>query len=68
MLGNVISALAESGGHGSRSRPADIHVPFRNSKLTRLLQPYLGGSGRTILIATITPAAMHAEETSHTLR
>eukprot|EP00884_Botryococcus_braunii_P002829 jgi/Botrbrau1/12547/Bobra.0169s0086.2 len=67
MLGNVISALAEA-GPTSRGTAAEVHVPYRNSKLTRLLQPYLGGSGRIILIATINPAAIHAEETSHTLR
>ena len=44
------------------------HVPFRDSKLTRLLQPALGGNCRTAVVCTITPAYIHAEETLNTLR
>jgi len=44
------------------------HVPYRNSKLTRLLQPSLGGNARTGIIATVSPNEAHAEETSQTLR
>lgn len=44
------------------------HVPFRDSKLTRILEPALGGNSRTAIICTITPAAMHAEETISTLK
>ena len=77
MLGNVISALAEGGGaapepgSGGGSGPAaaaDAFVPYRNSKLTRILQPCLGGNARTLIIATVNPAVAQAEETSHTLR
>lgn len=68
MLGNVISALADGSPGGPRGDAGEGHVPYRNSKLTRILQPYLGVSGRTILVATISPSSLHAEETSHTLR
>ncbi len=57
-LGNVISALTESGRK---------HIPYRDSKLTRLLQDCLGGSSRTVVIATVSPALDSAEETSNTL-
>ena len=43
-------------------------LPFRNSKLTRILQPTLGGSSRAVVIATIHPGVSHAEETATTLR
>ena len=79
MLGNVISKLAErsvrsmtsSTRAGSPARAAQSspdHIPYRNSKLTRLLQPSLGGNARTAIIATINPSADQMEETSHTLR
>ncbi len=49
-LGNVIAALAESNVS---------HIPYRDSKLTRLLQDSLGGTARTALIATVGPAAIN---------
>lgn len=58
-LGNVISALVE-GKHS--------HVPYRDSKLTRLLQDSLGGNTRTIMIAAISPADYNFDETLTTLR
>lgn len=60
MLGNVISRLAEG-----RQR---AWLPFRNSKLTRLLQTTLGGNARAVFVATIHPGVEHAEETASTLR
>lgn len=59
-LGNVISKLA-------LGRPGDF-IPYRNSNLTRILQPSLGGNARTVIVATMSHASLHAEETSHTLR
>ena len=44
------------------------HVPYRVSKLTRLLQDSLGGNTRTVMIATLSPAAFNYEETLSTLR
>ena len=58
----MISALAESGGGGSGA-----HIPFRDSKLTRLLMDSLGGSALTLMIACVSPAASAAEETLSTL-
>jgi len=57
-LGNVINALAE-GGKG--------HIPYRDSKLTRLLQHSLGGNSLTVMIATASPADDNFEETVSTL-
>jgi hypothetical protein len=56
-LGNVIVALAEN----------TSHIPYRDSKLTRLLQDSLGGTASTALIATIGPAAVNYGETLSTL-
>nr|XP_020643636.1 kinesin-like protein KIF28P isoform X2 [Pogona vitticeps] len=62
-LGNVISALAEA-ATGRRV----LHIPYRDSVLTKLLQSALGGNSRTIMIAAISPADMCYEETLSTLR
>ena len=59
-LGNVISALTEEKNKG--------HVPYRDSKLTRILQDSLGGNSRTIMIACISPAEINFEETLNTLK
>lgn len=61
-LGNVINKLS-SGEVGSSS-----HIPYRDSKLTRLLQPALGGNARTTIICAVTPAILHVEETLSTLK
>ncbi|KAH0545725.1 kinesin-like protein KIF3A [Cotesia glomerata] len=58
-LGNVISALVD--GQSS-------HVPYRNSKLTRLLQDSLGGNSKTLMCANVSPADMNYDETISTLR
>jgi len=59
-LGNVISALV--------ANKAGRHIPYRDSKLTRLLQSSLGGNTKTIMIAAISPAEYNYEETLSTLR
>ena len=59
-LGNVISALSE-GGKGK-------HIPYRDSKLTRMLQDSLGGNTKTLMVAAISPADYNFEETMSTLR
>ena len=61
VLGNVISALGDKSKAGS-------HVPYRNSKLTRLLQDSLGGNSHTVMIACCSPADSNFEETLNTLR
>mmetsp|Transcript_74441 Transcript_74441/g.230919 ORF Transcript_74441/g.230919 Transcript_74441/m.230919 type:complete len:772 (-) Transcript_74441:87-2402(-) len=62
-LGNVIEKLAKK----SKGKK-DIVVPYRDSKLTRLLQNALGGSSKTIMICALSPASSNAEETLSTLR
>ncbi|XP_010270694.1 PREDICTED: kinesin-like protein KIN-4A isoform X2 [Nelumbo nucifera] len=62
-LGNVISALGDE-----KKRKEGMHVPYRDSKLTRLLQDSLGGNSRTVMIACISPADINAEETLNTLK
>eukprot|EP00201_Polytomella_parva_P018498 CAMPEP_0175057860 /NCGR_PEP_ID=MMETSP0052_2-20121109/11500_1 /TAXON_ID=51329 ORGANISM="Polytomella parva, Strain SAG 63-3" /NCGR_SAMPLE_ID=MMETSP0052_2 /ASSEMBLY_ACC=CAM_ASM_000194 /LENGTH=403 /DNA_ID=CAMNT_0016323123 /DNA_START=109 /DNA_END=1316 /DNA_ORIENTATION=- len=61
-LGEVIKKLSrgalENGGH----------IPYRDSKLTRILQPSLGGNAKTAIICAMTPALMHVEESHSTLR
>ncbi|XP_068823553.1 kinesin-like protein KIF19 [Capricornis sumatraensis] len=60
-LGNCINALSEKGG--SRAQ----YVNFWDSKLTRLLKDALGGNSRTVMIAHISPASTHFEESRTTL-
>uniref|UniRef100_A0A8C2YIV0 Kinesin family member 21A n=1 Tax=Chinchilla lanigera TaxID=34839 RepID=A0A8C2YIV0_CHILA len=60
-LGNVISAL------GDKSKRAS-HVPYRDSKLTRLLQDSLGGNSQTIMIACVSPSDRDFMETLNTLK
>lgn len=62
-LGNVINALAEVSRTGKR-----LFVPFRNSKLTRVLQESLGGNSLTSMLATVSPCSSSFEETVSTLR
>ncbi|XP_040824244.1 kinesin-like protein KIF28P [Ochotona curzoniae] len=62
-LGNVISALADA-AMGKKV----LHIPYRDSILTKLLQSALGGNSRTVLIAAISPADICYEETLSTLR
>ena len=44
------------------------HIPYRDSKLTRILHPSLGGNAKTAIICNITPAAVHVDESHSTLR
>ncbi|TFY80747.1 hypothetical protein EWM64_g3265 [Hericium alpestre] len=59
-LGNCINALCESGG-------AIRHVPYRNSKLTRLLKFSLGGNCKTVMIVCVAPTSIHFDDTHNTL-
>ena len=58
-LGKVISALVDGKG---------TFVPYRDSKLTRLLQDSLGGNSKTVMIATVSPWASSYEQTLSTLK
>jgi len=58
-LGNVISALVDG---------KSTHIPYRNSKLTRLLQDSLGGNSKTVMVANLGPADYNYDESMSTLR
>merc|ERR1719414_2339921 len=58
-LGNVISALVDG-----KSK----HIPYRDSKLTRLLQDSLGGNTKTMMVACLSPSDNNYDETISTLR
>ncbi|XP_067939314.1 chromosome-associated kinesin KIF4A-like isoform X2 [Watersipora subatra] len=60
-LGNVVSALGDD-------KRKISHIPYRDSKLTRLLQDSLGGNSYTLMMACISPADSNMEETLNTLR
>ncbi|RXI07450.1 hypothetical protein DVH24_034124 [Malus domestica] len=51
----------------SRSKGRSGHVPYRDSKLTRILQSSLGGNARTAIICTMSPAHSHVEQSRNTL-
>jgi kinesin family protein 18/19 len=59
-LGSCINALCDARKHN--------HIPYRNSKLTRLLKFSLGGNCRTVMIVCISPSSQHFDETQNTLR
>ena len=59
-LGRVISTL--------RSNNSKERIPYRDSKLTRLLQESLGGRCKTLIIATLSPSVMAVEESFSTLK
>lgn len=62
VLGNVISALGDS------KKVSRTHVPYRDSKLTRLLKGSLGGNHKTLMIACVSPASINMEESLNCLR
>lgn len=57
-LGNCINSLAD----GQR------HIPYRDSKLTRLLKDSLGGNCQTVMIANVSPSSLSYEDTYNTLK
>eukprot|EP01039_Chlorochromonas_danica_P003382 gene3382-3707_t len=58
-LGDVIAALSEGG--------ANKHIPYRNNKLTQLMQDSLGGNAKTLMFVNFSPADYNADETSTSL-
>jgi len=64
MLGRVISALAKQAGGGSKKEV----VPYRDSALTYILKPFLGGNAKTSMVAALSPADVNYDETLSTLR
>ena len=78
-LGHVVHKLSEmssrekGGGGGSLSSSLSMmapneHIPYRDSKLTRLLQPSLGGNAQVCIICNISPALSNLEESHNTLK
>ena len=63
VLANVINRLADNTSTGKRN-----HIPYRDSKLTRLLSQALGGNSLTAIICTVSPAAVNYYQTLSTLR
>ena len=61
-LGNVISAL------GDDSKRGKVHVPYRDSKLTRMLQDSLGGNSKTLMICCVSPSVKNYSESLNALR
>eukprot|EP00981_Chlorochromonas_danica_P015711 scaffold14367_cov250-Ochromonas_danica.AAC.7 len=61
-LGNVISAL------GDETKRGKVYVPYRDSKLTRILQDSLGGNSKTLMICCVSPAAINYNESLNALR
>lgn len=64
VLGTIINRLSSSGGDPRRLG----HLPYRDSKLTRLLRPALGGNAKTAVLCAMTPSPLHIEETVSTLK
>ncbi|SCU86560.1 LAMI_0D02652g1_1 [Lachancea mirantina] len=62
-LGNCINALCVQGRRGT-----GCHVPYRDSKLTRLLKFSLGGNCKTVMIVCVSPSSSHYDETLNTLK
>ncbi|CAG9319248.1 unnamed protein product [Blepharisma stoltei] len=62
-LGNCINALCEATERGGK-----VYIPYRDSKLTRLLKDSLGGNCRTVMIACISPYSGSFFDTSNTLK
>ena len=64
-LGICISALAEM---KRKNKAGQLHVPYRDSKLTKLLSDTLGGNGIALMVACVSPASYNLNETLSTLR
>ena len=63
-LGNCINALCDAAAKGIKK----IYVPYRDSKLTRLLKDSLGGNARTVMIANVSPSINTFDDTYNTLK
>merc|ERR1712228_871705 len=64
-LGIVIKKLSEKSRNGKND---SAHIPYRDSKLTHILEPALGGNSKTVVICTMTSADNHAQESISTLQ
>lgn len=71
VLGTIISKLSTYDTNGNEKKPKKNgtgHLPFRDSKLTRMLRPSFGGDSKTAVLCTITPAAVFFDESLSTLK
>jgi hypothetical protein len=66
-LGRVILMLNEQCKNSKKQSQSPVRIPYRDSKLTRILQDSLGGHCKTIIIATVSPSTSAIEETMSTL-
>lgn len=67
-LGNCIKILSERNSMKLKHQVSNKFVPYRDSKLTRLLKDSLGGNTKTLMLACVNPSYSHYEETLNTLR
>eukprot|EP00804_Cyclotella_cryptica_P012215 CCRYP_018226-RA/>CCRYP_018226-RA protein AED:0.27 eAED:0.27 QI:82/1/1/1/1/1/3/477/800 len=72
-LGHVVHKLSEISARAEKESnsvllPPKEHIPYRDSKLTRLLQPSLGGNAKVCIICNISPASANVEESHNTLK
>jgi centromeric protein E len=65
-LGQVVYALSEASSEEDGAKKQ--HVPYRDSKLTRLLQPSLSGNAQVVLLCCISPLPSHIEESHNTFK
>ena len=65
-LGQVVYALSEQSSNDSKK--SSQHIPYRDSKLTRLLQPSLSGNAQVVLLCCISPMSLHIEESHNTFK
>ena len=66
-LANCINALCAISTQSS-NKTNIVHIPYRDSKLTRLLKDSLGGNCRTVMIASVSPSSLSYEDTHNTLK
>lgn len=64
-LGNVISALSSANDAG---RKRQHHIPYRESKITRILKDSLGGNANTLMICCISPSSCNLDESINALK
>jgi centromeric protein E len=67
-LGKVVYALSEEEEVNGKAAKPKKHIPYRDSKLTRLLQPSLSGSAQVVLLCCLSPMVNHLEESHNTFK
>jgi centromeric protein E len=67
-LGQIVLSLSEAAAGKKNNKQPPQHIPYRDSKLTRLLQPCLSGNAQLVLVCCISPMASHLDESHNTLK